>query len=206
MEKRTITLTLEKAKEFYNSGNEALKAVALQAFTVAELKALDYRSITTFEDACKALNMRRCSVQYDIERLTGLEGELDNHLQAIYKIDIIRRALNGDWKPDMKKGKIYYPWVKFYHPDIKNLRGEHIATLKINGQEYLLHGGFTSCSSLEGLSEFSSSCEMGFSNPKVGLLACKSEEIARHMSKYFGKLIFDACYAQHIDTYKWVED
>lgn len=206
MEKRTITLTLEKAKEFYNSGNEALKKVALQAFTVAELEAIDYRSITTFEDACESLNMRMSAVKADIYALETLEGELGKHLTAIYKIDIIRRALNGDWKPDMKKGKIYYPWVKFYHPDIKNLRGEHIATLKINGREYLLHGGFTSCSSLDGLSEFSSSCGSGFSNPKVGLLACKSEEIAHHMSKYFGKLIFDACYAQHIGTYEWVED
>lgn len=204
MEERTITLTLEKAKEFYNSGNEALKAVALQAFTVAELEAIGYRSITTFEGACKALDMSISAVRADIEMLTALEGELDNHLRAIYEIDIIRRALNGDWKPDMKKGNIYYPWVKFYHPDIKHLRGEHIATLKINGREYLLHGGFTSCTSLEGLSEFSSSCGSGFSNPKIGLFACKNEEIAQHMSKYFGKLIFDACYAQHIGTYEWV--
>ena len=38
METRNVTLTLDKAKEFYNSGNDALREVALQAFTENELK------------------------------------------------------------------------------------------------------------------------------------------------------------------------
>ena len=31
MKERNITITLEKAKEWYNSGNDSLKEVALQA-------------------------------------------------------------------------------------------------------------------------------------------------------------------------------
>ena len=36
---RNITITLEKAKEWYNSGNNQLKEIALQAFNKDELKA-----------------------------------------------------------------------------------------------------------------------------------------------------------------------
>ena len=55
MESRNVTLTLQKAKEFYNSGNATLKEVALQAFTQKELTTPNYTDIRTFEDACKAL-------------------------------------------------------------------------------------------------------------------------------------------------------
>lgn len=50
MEKRNITITIEKAKEWYNSGNEALKEAALQAFEEKEL-IFNYGDITTFKKA-----------------------------------------------------------------------------------------------------------------------------------------------------------
>lgn len=93
METRNVTLTLEKAKEFYNSGNVALKEVALQAFTQEELTAPKYTDIKTFEDACKALGIETYRVEYDLVRLSNAEGSLGEHLTAIYKLDIIRKAL-----------------------------------------------------------------------------------------------------------------
>lgn len=57
METRNVTLTLDKAKEFYNSGNDALREVALQAFTENELKEVHYTDIKTFEDACYAQHL-----------------------------------------------------------------------------------------------------------------------------------------------------
>ena len=57
---RNITITLEKAKEWYNSGNTSLKEVALQAFDEKEL-IFDFRDIKTFKDACEALDL-----DYDI--------------------------------------------------------------------------------------------------------------------------------------------
>ena len=53
METRNVTLTFEKAKEFYNSGNAALKEIALQAYTKEELTIPKFENIKTFEDACK---------------------------------------------------------------------------------------------------------------------------------------------------------
>lgn len=207
METRNVTLTLQKAKEFYNSGNAALKEVALQAFTKEELTTPKYTDIKTFEDACKALGMEIDNVKYDINEFSSLEGGLCRHITAIYKLDIIRKALNGaDWKPKMTKNSIYYGWVRFYKkasnvPSDKKIIGNFIA----DGQKYLLVGGFEGTGCYDGLGYFDSGCGYGASGAGLGLLCCKSAEIAQYMSEQFGKLIFDACYAQHINTYEWID-
>ena len=55
MKERNITVTLEKAREWYNSGNTTLKEVALQAFNKNELNEFDFTRIKTFEDSVTAL-------------------------------------------------------------------------------------------------------------------------------------------------------
>lgn len=206
MEIRNVTLTLQKAKEFYNSSNAALKEVALQAFTKEELTTPNYTDIRTFEDAVKALGMDLDNVLCDINFIEIVEGNLGKHLTAIYKLDIIRKALNGaDWKPKMTEGDIYYGWVRFYKkssniPSDKKIIGNFIA----DGQKYLLVGGFWDCWSSVGLGGFHSKCGYGSSSAGLGLLCCKSVEIAKYMSEQFGKIIFDACYAHHVGSYKWL--
>ena len=206
METRNVTLTLQKAKEFYNSSNAALKEVALQAFTQEELTTPKYTDIKTFKDAVKALGMDLKDVLYNIRHMDTVEDGIGKHLKAIYKLDIIRKALNGaDWKPKMTKGDIYYGWVRFYEnpsniPSDKKIIGNFIA----DGQKYLLVGGFKGYGCNDGLGNFYSGCGYCDWNANLGLLCCKSAEIAQYMSEQFGKIIFDACYAQHIGTYKWV--
>lgn len=208
MEIRNVTLTLEKAKEFYNSGNAALKEVALQAFTKKELTTPKYTDIKTFEDACKALGLNMDFVNFALCNMKNIEGGFGKHLTAIYKLDIIRKALNGaDWNPKMTEGDIYYGWVKFYKksrnrnvPSDKKIVGNFIA----DEQEYLLVGGFSTYVAYAGLSSFCYRVGCSDLNAYLGLLCCKSMEIAQYMSEKFGKLIFDAFYAQHIGAYKWL--
>ena len=52
---RNITITLEKAREWYNSNNKTLKDT-LQAFNQKELQ-LDFKSIKSLYDACNILNL-----------------------------------------------------------------------------------------------------------------------------------------------------
>ena len=206
METRNVTLTLEKAKEFYNSGNTALKEVALQAFTKEELTIPEWQNIKTFEDACKYLGLNMDFVNFALCNMENIEGGFGKHLTAIYKLDIISKALNGtDWKPKITEGNIYYVWVRFYKessdiPYNKKIIGKFIA----DGQKYLLVGGFGGCKCYNGLGDFSYWSGYGYLDTSLGLLCCKSAEIAQYMSEQFGKLIFDACYAHHIGSYQWV--
>lgn len=209
METRNVTLTLQKAKEFYNSGNAALKEVALQAYTKEELTTPKYTDIKTFEDACIALGMGLDMVEWDIEHLTRLEGNLGEHLTAIYKLDIIRKALNGDWKPSLVQGSVHYPYVRFYPAGQKareivseNKEWKLGESFIADGKKYTLVGGDYYRYGYDGLTNFGDG--YGIVLPDLGLLGCKSREIAEHMSRYFSKEIFEATYAHHAGTYQWL--
>ena len=209
METRNVTLTLDKAKEFYNSGNDTLKEVALQAFTEEELKTPKFTDIKTFWQAVEALGLYTCDVKIDLDEFDDHRFEVHTakHLKAIYKLDIIRKALNGDWKPKMTEDSIYYPLVRLY-PDgnkakeaARNNSWAVKETFKANGEKYYMVGGdYRRCD--YGLSRFG----FGYGDiyTSIGLLSCKSKEIASHMSRYFAKEIFEAAYAQHIGMYEWV--
>lgn len=206
METENATLTLEKAREFYNSSDSNLKEIALQAYTKDELTTTEWQNIKTFYDACIALGMDTSDVEYDLSTLSKLEGGLNEHLTAVYKLDIIRKALNGaDWKPKMTEDSIYYGWVWFYKKSSNVSSDEKIIGKFIaDGQKYLLVSGFGDDECCGGLGSFSSGCGCGYSDADSGLLCCKNAEIAQYMSEQFGKLIFDACYAHHVGSYKWL--
>lgn len=205
METRNVTLTLEKAKEFYNSDNAALKEVALQAFTKEELITPKYTDIKTFEDACRVLGVSTTSY---IEAPYTAGKEVVNHLHVVYKLDIIRKALNGDWKPSLTQGNIYYPYVRLYPTgqlarEVASSNNWKLGESFIaNDKRYILVSGDCGCCNCGGLAYFG----FGYGGvlPDLGLLGCKSKEIAEHMSLYFSKEIFEATYAHHIDTYQWI--
>lgn len=206
MEQRNIILTLEKAREWYNSGSADLKEVALQAYTKEELTTPKFTDIKTFEDACRALGVSTTSY---IEAPYTAGEEIVNHLHAIYKLDIIRKALNGDWKPSLVQGSVYYPYVRFYpagqkaREAVSENKGWKLGESFIaDSKKYTLVGGDYYCYGWGGLAFFG--CGSGDVQPYLGLLGCKSREIAEHMSRYFSKEIFEATYAHHADIYKWV--
>ena len=197
METRNVTLTLEKAKEFYNSGNAALMEVALQAFTKEELTIPEWQNIKTFEDACKYIDLNMDFVNFALCNMENIEGGFGKHLTAIYKMDIIRKALNGDWKPSLVKGKVFYPFVRFYPAnkakDAADSNGWKLGpSFMADGVKYtMVSSGYSYCYGY------------GVVSVNAGLLGCKSEEIARHMSRYFMKEIFEAVYAQYNGMYEW---
>lgn len=205
MESRNIALTLEKAREWYNSGSADLREVALQAYTKDELKTSGWQNIKTFEDACRALRI------YDRSVSLHLGGSTDTayyrHMDAVSKLDIIRKALNGDWKPSLVEGSVYYPYVRIYPAGQKakaavsiNKNWELGESFIANGSKYtLVKGDFYYFNGLAGFC-----CMSGNILPDLGLLGCKSQKIAEHMSRYFSKEIFEATYAHHAGTYQWV--
>lgn len=209
METKNVTLTLDKAKEFYNSDNAALKEIALQAFTKEELTTPKYTDIKTFEDACKALGLNMAYVSCSLCNMDSIEGSFEEHLMATYKLDIIRKALNEDWKPSLVQGSIYYPYVRFYPAGHKAREAASSNNWKLgksfitDGKKYTLVCGDSYYCNYGGLTN--SSCGSSVVQPYLSLLGCKSKEIAEHMSRYFSKEIFEATYAQHINTYEWID-
>ena len=191
---RNIKISLEKAREWYNSGNKSLKEVALQAFKEEELVRNPWEFIKTFEDACMVLNINPDTVSLIY----------DTQLQNMYKLRIIRKALNGvSWEPDLNTGRIYYPWLRYYPKDSSyDSLWTPIANFKAkeDNKVYTLVGGVCNCID-GGLSHFGCNCG---DIDDLGLLCCKSEKIAKYFGKTFGKLIFDTIYGQYYN-YTWVK-
>ena len=205
MEKRSITITIEKAREWYNSGNEALKEAALQAFEEKEL-IFNYRDITTFKKACKALNLdyMLCLINADNIARTSKASA------AMFKLNIIRKALNlGQdlhFARDPRGSYICYPYIPIisetsaYFKDKLELgKVEIIGKIKSEGKVYHVIGGDSTISSGEGLGSFLINFDICSTAAAVGFLGCASEEIAQHFSKYFGMLITEAKFGDIID-------
>lgn len=206
MESRNISLTLEKAREWYNSGSADLREVALQAYTEEELKKKSFRDIKTFEDACYTIMLH----PYTEGRLIEKIEEVSKVSAAAYKLNIIRKALNKDQKMEFTKGTIYYPYTPFvirkstyYNDKLRDGSTVEVAQFMSNGEVYKLLGGLAGLGCYAGLGGFHSRDGVGGSNASVGFLGCASKEIAEHMSRYFAKEIFEAKYGDLVN-YEWV--
>jgi hypothetical protein len=203
---RSFVLTLEQAKEWFNSNVKELKDIALKTFKEEELTSEPWQLIKTYGDAYSKLGLYR-DWDFTTKLLTS---DFRKHAEAVYKVDIIRRALNGtEFRPSLIKGEVYYPWIRFYkNPDYakraaksgaENLCGKVI----IDGDIYYMTI-FASVCNWQGLSSFIPGSGIGHVEPHLGLLSCKTKEIAEHMGKYFAKEIFDAVYGQ-FNNYKWID-
>lgn len=206
MESRNISLTLEKAREWYNSGSADLREVALRAYTEEELKKKSFRDIKTFGDACYTIMLHPYTEGKLIEKIE----EVSKASAATYKLNIIREALNKGQKMEFTKGTIYYPYTPFvtrkstyYNDELRGGSMVEVAQFMSNGEVYKLLGGNAVNGSYAGLGYFYSDDGVGGSHANVGFLGCASKEIAEHMSRYFAKEIFEAKYGDLVN-YEWV--
>lgn len=201
MEKRNIKVSLAKAREWYKSNVKALREVALQAFTKDELERVNYEDITCFYDAVVALGLDTDMVMKHIETLKHM-GNSSNQLVAIFKLNIVREALNGEETPKLISGNIYYPYVLFFPKEqvascIRNTRLISKEEFINEGKHYQLVGGNYTCCPYTGVSNYFNEGDHGSVFANAGFFYCKNREIAVHMSKYFAKLIFEATYSQY---------
>lgn len=82
MEARNISVTLEQAREWYNSGNSTLRTLALNAYTEQELMGYDYI---------------RQLVRREATSVIVPEGEVKK-ITVHSKLAIVAKYFNGSWK------------------------------------------------------------------------------------------------------------
>lgn len=204
MIKRNVSITLEKAQEWYNSGNDSLKEIALQAFNESELK-FDFRKIKSLSDACSVLGLNYNEILSEscyINRISKASA-------AMFNLNIIKKALNLGKELSFTKNPedsyICYPFNPiirrdsiYYSDELKDGKIKIVGKFKVEGETYLILGDSAiakanlTCTS--GLSAFNSKngSSQAFSN--IAFLGCASREIAEHFSRYFGTLITEAKY------------
>ena len=208
----TINVTLDEAREWYNSGNETLKELALKCFPLIKLNTHNFENIKTFEDAVNELGK-------DIEHVNFIVNVLKHQSKAsaaMYKLNIVRNALNLGQNLHLTKGSedsyIYYPYnpfvtenSTFFEKQINSGKMEVIGKIKSEGTLYDVLGGYAlNGGGNAGLGYFYSWNGMGDAFAAFGFLGCANKEIAKHLGKYFGMLITEAKYGD-LDGFEIIE-
>ena len=207
MGERNITVTLEKAKEWYNS-NIVLREVALQAFSEEELKH-NFKDIKTFDDSLITLGYDGYTRSIIFNEVFGI-NKYSKASAAMFKLNIVRKALNLGQGLHLTKGPknsyIYYPHNPFVtksftycKSDLNSGKMEIIGKIKSEGEEYNVLGGDTNIAGTASLGSFQSNNGVCYADAGIGVLGCATKEIAQHFGKYFGMLITVAKYGDIVD-------
>ena len=201
----TINVTIDEAIEWYNSGNETLKELALKAFDRKDL-VYYFKSIKTFKNACETLGLNYDTMVFKAKEMSYVSKAS----AAMFKLNIIRKALNLGQNlhltKDPKDFYIYYPYNSFvtksstyYMSEINLGKMEVIGKIKSEGEEYNVLGGSANTGGATGLGSFDSNYGVGDAYAAVGFLCCANKEIVQHLGKYFGMLITEAKFADMFD-------
>lgn len=152
--------------------------------------------VQTYEDACKIMSR-------DVYGNVPANFSVD----ALRKLHVILDALNEGHKFNLLTGTVWYPWVRFFRMKSVPKDAEVIGHFRYQGEKFALVGGGASDGGYAGLGFFDSYVVVGYALSLVGMLACKSEEIAKYVSTQFGKLVFDACFARHFEgkEFEWLD-
>ncbi len=203
---RNITIYLEKAREWYNSGNESLKEIALQAFSEDELLSEPFENIKTLKDACEALDLNYSTITNKANEI----AEISKTSAVMFKVNIIRKALNLGQDlsliKDIENYLTYYPYNPFitktstyYENELNSGEMEVIGKFKSKEEEYYVLNGYPNHAGGTGLGSFCFTIGMGGANASNGFLGCATKEIAKHFGKYFGMIITEAKYGDMVD-------
>ena len=214
MEKAAIIkLTLDDARELYKSNNETLIKLALKVFPENALNPPSFDKIRSFEDAMTVLGMN----VDDGNSIVNTLKETSKAMAAMYKLSIIRKALNLGQnlhliKSATEESLIYCPKNPFiakgstyYKNDIELCRMEIIGRFNNDGIEYFVLNGDPGISGHSGLAVYDGLICVGHAKTDFGFFGCANAEIAEHFGKYYGMLITEAKYGD-VDDFTIIND
>ena len=160
-----------------------------------------WKSIKTFNDA-----FHYC---YDYPPLNQFVKEYDlagtNYAISVAELRLIIAALTNNEKLSLTSGSIYYPALQLYKADYSEpiIGKDTIGTIITEGEKYVVGSTTAHTTCLQGLGEFTSNCP--FSSVSTGInIGLPSKEIADHLTKYFGKLLFEVMYGMCNCEWEWV--
>lgn len=130
----------------------------------------------------------------------------ESYSEEICLYRMVVAALTNNEERSLTTGERWFPVVQFCKPGReKNCWGsEIIGAIESEGQKYTIVGSNAYYGSYAGLGHFTSRSGVSSSCPYVGFRSVSSKEVAEHISKYFGRLLFDIHYGGTNCNWKWV--
>ena len=164
-----------------------------------------WKSIKTFEDAydyCYTNNLDKYTTNYCL-------ATADTYEEKVAKLRLVIAALTNNEKVSLVSGKLYYPVIQFCLADFcvedSCFKNKLIGKIKSEGKEYVVVNSSVHYGSDAGLGCVNSRSGLSNVDSYISFLQVSSKEIAEHLSKYFGKLIFEVMYGGSNCDWEWVE-
>lgn len=193
---RKIEITLEQVMEAYKRSRCGHAKKVLEDLFGKEACGVnvptldDYRTIRSYEDACKALGMP--PILNDnlkvVNRDKIVAPCLPKHIVALMKLETISRALwgrNFEPQPDPEGSKwYYYPFFALYtKKEIEDMSEDKRKNLR-----KALLGGCSNSGTSAGFGYLSSGYRSSRTGANVGFRLCQETEVK---AEYFGKQFLD---------------
>ena len=162
-----------------------------------------WKLIKSIDDAIRYLNDKYMCLDILMEYHNAPSGSYTEKLAA-YRIVVA--ALTNNEERHLTTGERWYPVVQFCKPGKeKNCYGsEIIGSIESEGQKFTVVGGGADAGAHAGLGCFDSGRGVSYSWISVGFRSVSRREIAEHISKYFGRLLFEVHYGGVNCDWKWV--
>lgn len=139
------------------------------------------------------------------KKWVGAKG--GSYEESLYAYRMVVAVLTNNEKNHLVSGDRYIPYVDFCDPGKeKNCDGKTIVGhIESEGRKFTVVGGSASYGGYAGLGYFHSGYGVSYSYTAVGFRSVSSRKIAEHISKYFGRLVFDIMYGAANCDYKWID-
>lgn len=139
------------------------------------------------------------------KKWVGAKG--GSYEESLYAYRMVVAVLTNNEKNHLVSGDRYIPYVDFCDPGKeKNCNGKTIVGhIESEGRKFTVVGGHAYSSGVAGLGDFHSFFGVSYSAAYVGFRSVSSRKIAEHISKYFGRLVFDIMYDAANCDYKWID-
>lgn len=124
---------------------------------------------------------------------------------AAYRIVVA--ALTNNEERHLTTGERWFPVIQFCKSGKEEncLGKEIIGSIESEGQKFTVVGGYAINGSSSGLGCFSSYNGVSDSSAHFGFRSVSQREIAKHISKYFGRLLFEVHYGGTNCDWKWLD-
>lgn len=139
------------------------------------------------------------------KKWVGAKG--GSYEESLYAYRMVVAVLTNNEKNHLVSGDRYIPYVDFCDPGKeKNCDGKTIVGhIESEGRKFTVVGGYAHHGGYAGLGGFYSAYGVSYSAAGVGFRSVSSRKIAEHISKYFGRLVFDIMYGAANCDYKWID-
>lgn len=172
--------------------------------------------MVTFEDSFKRLKTINSVIRYlkasNEPWAKALLEEYDLALAGSYseKVTLYRMvvaALTNNEERSLTTGECWCPVIEFgSHSNLQQYLGDNIVgEIESKGEQFTVVSGYVYYNAAMGIGSFNTNYAIGHSTSNSCFRSVSREDVAKHISEYFGPLLFEVAFGGTNCDWKWID-